>query len=316
MERYFDAHLYTSNYGSRVFFLRLPMGWIDPEKMAPYQVEGAVEVSATGTHLILRFSLDTDSGEYDEDEDNADLLTTLLPIRRALATGDFRALYLGWLAGLQNGLIGQERVEPPVPAGLGDIDDSLNSLIQFLNLPGDLVAAAACKSLPQPSSPGKKEMMKWLSGITPAEKDSWLSGILLDQDPAITCQILNRYRASNPQAHAVSHSKRTAGDLLAAAEQIETLRLDHERQEAEKKERVRIMALVGQESSLWQAVIKLSDSSSANYQTNAIRTLMDLRELAALTGASADFREKIEGFIELRRRKSAFMKRLQEAGLV
>ena len=77
------------------------------EEMAPYQVEGALKVSATGFHLILRFSLDTDSGEYDEDEDNDDLLTTLLPILRALAVRDFRALYLGGLAGLLNGLIGQ-----------------------------------------------------------------------------------------------------------------------------------------------------------------------------------------------------------------
>jgi hypothetical protein len=78
---------------------------------------------------------------------------------------------------------------------------------------------------------------------------------------------------------------RTAGDLLAAAEKLETLRLDHERQEAAKKERIRILALAGQESGLWQSVIKLSDSSSANYQSTAIRTLMDLRELAALTEA-------------------------------
>lgn len=40
-----------------------------------------------------------------------------------------------------------------------------------------------------------------------------------------------------------------------------------------------------------------------------------LRELASLNGVSAEFQEKLEGLIELRRRKSAFMKKMQEAEL-
>ena len=75
------------------------------------------------------------------------------------------------------------------------------------------------------------------------------------------------------------------------------------------------MALAGQETGLWQAVTKLSDSSSSRYQDHAIGTLKHLRELASLNGVSAEFQEKLEGLIELRRRKSAFMKKMKEAVL-
>jgi hypothetical protein len=37
MQRYFDARLSTSNFGSRVFCLRFPLGWIDQNAIMPYQ---------------------------------------------------------------------------------------------------------------------------------------------------------------------------------------------------------------------------------------------------------------------------------------
>jgi hypothetical protein len=42
---------------------------------------------------------------------------------------------------------------------------------------------------------------------------------------------------------------------------------------------------------------------------------MDLRALAAITGESAEFAGKLEGLIELRHRKSAFMQRMRDACL-
>lgn len=143
MEQHFDAHLHTSNFGSRVFSLRFPLAWIDPEAFFPYEVEGAVGLTRTPSHLILSFILNTEPGEYDEDEDNDGVLSDLLPIRSALAKGDRRALYIGWLAAVRNGLVDDETTEPPVPPGLGATDGALDSLIGFLNLPEDLVEAAA-----------------------------------------------------------------------------------------------------------------------------------------------------------------------------
>jgi hypothetical protein len=316
MKRYFDAHLYTSNFGSRVFCLCFPISWIDPETIAPYQVEGALEVSKTRTHLILSFLLDTEPGDYDEDEENDGVLADLLPIRAALAAGDQRALYIGWLCAVQNGLVDSDTAEPPVPPGLAAQDAALDTLIGFLDLREDLVAAAA-KSSPEPgAAPTSKEIGKWLGGIAGKEKDSWLARFLSGDDPGLRREILVRFHQFSCSETCESDTARTIEELLSDADDLEAERIEKHSQDTARKERARIMALAGQETGLWQSVIKLSESSSSRYQETAIKTLMDLRELAVMTGESTLFRENLEGLVELRRRKSAFMQRMRDAGLV
>jgi hypothetical protein len=315
MQRYFDAHLYTSNFGSRVFCLRFPKGWIDPETIAPYLVEDALEVSKTRTQLILTFLLDNEPGDYDEDEENDGVLADLLPIRASLAAGDLRALYIGWLSAAQNGLVDPDSAEPPVPAGLADTDDALDSLIGFLNVREDMVAAAAKHSPAPDTPPTSSDIVNWLGGIAAREKDSWLARFLSDDDPGLRREVLGRFRKTSGSAPRGRKSARTVEELLSIADDLETGRIEKQKRETARKERARILALAGQETGLWQSVIKLSDSSSSRYQESAVRTLMDLRELASITGGGAEFRGKLEGLIELRRRKSAFMKRLQEADL-
>lgn len=315
MKRYFDAHLYTSNFGSRVFCLRFPVGWIDPETFAPYQVEGALEISKTRTHLIVSFLLDSDPGEYYEDEDNENTLEDLLPIRAALAAGDLRALYIGWISAVQNVLVEPDSVEPSIPPGLESEDSALDSLIGFLNLREDLLAAAAMNSPEPAAAPSSAEIAKWLGGVAEKEKDEWLARFLSADDPGLRREALNRFRESSASTQSGGKPLRTAEELLSEADDLETRRIEKERQDRERKERERIMALAGQEPGLWQSVIKLSESSSARYQETAIGTLKDLRELASMTNNETEFREKLEGLIELRQRKTAFMKQMRNAGL-
>ncbi len=316
MQRYFDAHLYTSNFGSRVLCLRFPISWIDPKMITPYQVEGALEVSKTRTHLILTFLLDTEPDEYDEDEENDGLLAELLPLRGALAAGDFRSLYIAWLSAVQNELVDDDMVEPPVPPGLASGDAALDSLSGFLNLREDLVAAAAKNSSEPGAAPAAVEISQWLGSIAGEEKDLWLSRLLLADDPGLRREVLVRFqKASGSGASCARKSARTVEKLLSEADDLESERLEKQRQETARKEHARIMALLGQETALWQSVIKLFESSSSRYQETAVRTLKDLRELATLNGGSAALQEKLEGLIELRRRKSSFMKFMREAGL-
>ena len=314
MKRYFDAHLYTSNFGSRVFCLRFPISWIDPEMIALYQVEGAVKISKSQTHLIVSFFLNTEPDGYDEDEESDGVLASLLPIRAALAAGNLRALYLGWLCGVENGLVEPDTAEPPVPAGLGAEDAALDSLIGFLNLREDLVAAAAKSSAEPAADPTSEEISKWLGGISDEEKDSWLAQLLLGDDPGLRRKVFKRFNNSLGCVSSGSVTARTVKELLSSADVLEAERLEKERQEFAHAERIRLLALVDQEAGLWQSVIKLSESSSSRYQENAIRTLKDLRDLASMTGGTTEFCEKLDGLLELRRRKAAFIKQMQDAG--
>jgi hypothetical protein len=128
-------------------------------------------------------------------------------------------------------------------------------------------------------------------------------------------EVLGRFRNTSGSAPRGRKPARTVEELLSIADDLETERNEKQNRETARKERARILALAGQETGLWQSVIKLSESSSSRYQESAVRTLMDLRALASMTGGGVEFGEKLEGLIELRRRKSAFMKRLQVVGL-
>ncbi len=315
MSRYFDAHLYDSNFGSRLFCLRFPAGWIDAKIILPYQVEGALEVTQTATHLILSFILETDPGDYCADEESDGILADLLPIRSALVAGDLRALYISWLSAVQSGLVNPDAVEPPVPPGLAAGDAALDSLIGFLDLREDLVSAAAKHSCVLPATPNPTRIAKWLDGIASDAKNAWLAQFLAGDDPGLRRECLARFDQTSTSSERGNMLARTVAELLSNADELEAERIDHARQESERRERSRILALAGQETGLWQAVLKLSESSSTRYQDNAIRTLKDLCALAKMNGLRDEFQEKLAELIELRRRKSAFIKKLQAAGL-
>ncbi len=314
MKKYFDAHLYLSNFGSRSLVFRFPHAWIDPETIRPYEVECVVETVKSGPHLILSFTLETDPGEHDDEDDGAGILPSLLAIRAALASGDTRALYLGWLSAVQHGLVEGNPEEPPVPPGLGAADNALECLAGFLHVSDDLLNAAAKLSSERVSKPAVSDVAGWLAALGPAEKDRWFSRILLEDDSSAVREIRRLFLASSRPAVKKQRLARRVDQLLAEAEDIGRRRLDQERKEADAARKAYLKSLIGQESQLWQSVIKLSESQSERYQDNSIRILGDLRDLAELLEATGAFQEKLEGFIELRRRRSGFMKRLEQAG--
>ena len=84
-------------------------------------------------------------GDWVEDDGQ---LSSLISIRSELARGDLRALYLGWLLCAQSGDLDDDELEPPVPAGLGQLSASLESFVEFLRIDFDLIDAAAAASPP------------------------------------------------------------------------------------------------------------------------------------------------------------------------
>jgi hypothetical protein len=99
MRRYFDAYLYTSNWGSRQLSLRLPLASYQEAELQQFTTDCALTIDATQTHWILNWdSGDSEDNDYDEMEDGSGWMGRLLPLRDELLRGDLRSLYLGWLA--------------------------------------------------------------------------------------------------------------------------------------------------------------------------------------------------------------------------
>src|SRR3954453_18656290 len=56
MERYFDAHLYLTNWATRELMLRLPTGVLDPTVVNHYCVGESAFAWTSGKHLIVRLN--------------------------------------------------------------------------------------------------------------------------------------------------------------------------------------------------------------------------------------------------------------------
>ncbi|MEU7788852.1 hypothetical protein [Amycolatopsis sp. NPDC049159] len=156
MERYYDAHLYSASWGSHRLMFRLPLDSLDPDVVEDCCVGAGVSAWTTGEYIVLDFASEDDVGEFDFEYDAETLLSAIVGVRAELASGDFRPLYLAWLAACGAGErdedgFGREAdkdLEPPSPPGLGTLSAAQRALADFLRLDDDLLATAAEASPP------------------------------------------------------------------------------------------------------------------------------------------------------------------------
>lgn len=327
MTKYFDAHLYLSNFGHRQLHLRLPRGFVDLKNARYYEAEGALEIRETPTHVIFSFFGNNDGGDdYDEfDENPSGVMASFLPLREALAQGDMRPLYIAWLAGAQNGHVSKEAAAP-VPPGLGGDGSILHDLADFLWLSPALLQVAARRSGgTKHQQPTTGQMKQWIRKLSADEKDAWLLRFL--EEPLNTAGINFRraFFKSQPKA-AVTSSSQTVEQLLDEAETLERQQQEaadikaaakkaEEDRKAKEARQFRLKPLQGKEPDLWQSVTTLTATSTpANYNA-AVKQLIDLRDLAEMSGEINLFQEKLNALCELRHRKPSLLERIKKAGM-
>ncbi|MFY1634016.1 hypothetical protein ACN27F_12160 [Solwaraspora sp. WMMB335] len=222
VEEYFDAHLYLTNWGTRQLMFRLPARLLSLETAQVYCWAEPAEAYLAGEHVVLDFTSDT------EDDDTFDRggegwLGSIVPVREQLATGDFRALYLAWLAAIQTGEFGDQANEPPVPAGLGELTGALESFADFLRVDPYLIAVAAASSAKAASAAADAaELATWVAGLPVADKDQALIALLGGDGLTVGAELRQRFRLDHGQLNGVASGggsgPRTVGELLDAAE--------------------------------------------------------------------------------------------------
>lgn len=184
MERYFDAFLHVANWGTNTLMLRLPAADLPGKTAKAYCTSDGVSVRSKAGNTILTFCSRDEDG--DEEITGEGLLATLVSLRADLRNGDLRSLYLGWLLGVQNGAVAEDRLEPPVPADLMDLTGPLEALVEFLRLDGGLVAAAAQQSGTQRKAKlGKRAIATWVRGLSAKNKDQLLVRMCTEDAQAI-----------------------------------------------------------------------------------------------------------------------------------
>ncbi|MEU7615735.1 hypothetical protein AB0B27_06485 [Micromonospora rifamycinica] len=325
MERYFDAHLYLANWGTRRLLLRLPKHVLDPATVARYCQGDSATAWTAGRHVIV--DLHDEDGTDEWDLDGHGLLTSIIPVRAGLAAGDLRLLYLAWLRCVQSQEIADDEPEPPVPAGLGTLDAALTAVTEFLRIDPDLIAAAAAGSTPDASGePTAAQLRTWVVGLPARDKDAILTDLITGGDSHLRGRLLRRYRDAHRSETPTPAAARTAGELLATAADLRAVR---ERRDAEQRERDRVRrersaaaarqrhldTLAVDQTAAWQRVDELIAMKKPREYDTAVQLLVDLHDLAERDGGSSSFRKRLAELRVVHARKPSLLERLNLAAL-
>jgi hypothetical protein len=327
MERYFDAHLYLANWGTRQLMLRLPKRVLDLAAVADYCVGDSASAWTTGGQVIVRLTREDEDGTDEWELDSHGLLASIVPVRATLAAGDLRLLYLGWLRCVQALELADEEPEPPVPAGLGTLSASLTAVAELLCIDRDLLAAAAAGSAPAAADePTAAQLRRWVARLPARDKDTILTELITGGDSHLRSQLLRRYRGGHPTDASTTTAPRTAGELLATAGH---LRAERERRDAEMREQDRVRrersaaiarqrhldALAVDQPAAWLQVNELIATKKPREYDTAVQLLVDLRDLGERDGTTAPYRQRLAELRTVHARKSSLLDRLELAGL-
>jgi hypothetical protein len=326
MERYFDAFVYVANWGTRELMLRLPRRLLDLATVSAYCTEEALQAWTTSTHVIVSFRSQAEYGE--DDDDGEGWMASLLPLRAELATGDLRALYLGWLGGAQAEELDEDTLEPRLPPGLGTPSAALQALASFLRLDADLLQVAATPSAALAPSPSRRALAQWIGTLSESDKTELLVRLVADGESTVRLELLRQFegaRAPAPAGVPGAH-RRTVAELLAeAARQADAKRraaAERAAQERARREREQAAArlayldsLVGSEEQLWQRVEALVATKQQGNYDQAVQLVQDLHDLAMRLGQVQAFGVRLSSLGERHARKITLLERLDRLGL-
>lgn len=326
LEKYFDAFVYVANWGTREFHIHLPQGSIDYKLLKAMAAGESLRVRKTAAFVILEFALES---EWDGEDDGTGWMASLMPLRSDLIRGDLRCLYLGWLRCAQDDGLDENKLEPPVPAGLEELYGPLHALIEFLKIDEDLVEVAAQASKPLAAGPSRRELSAWIRGLTEKDKNELLISAAVDQDERRRNALVRRFRRTNLQQASdvlAASERRKAGDLLAAAHARakERARLRNEQRAAEAAKRTaedlanraRYLDQLGQrQSEIWKQVAAHVQTRQPKDYERAVSLLTDLHDLAVRRGQTAGSQTALEKIRQVHAAKESFMRRLAKANL-
>jgi hypothetical protein len=326
LEKYFDAFVYVANWGTREFYLRLPLELVDYKSLRAMLPGDAARVRKAGDFVVVAIERDSENDDWD---DGTGWMGSLMSLRTDLLRGDLRCLYLAWLHCVQNEEFAEAAVEPPVPAGLGELSAPLHSLIEFLGIDEDLVEVAASASAALGAGPSRKELAAWIRSLPQKEKDDLLVSAVSEPSERWKNDLLQNFQRHNaPRTSPATGAaqRRTAGDLLTAAHARaeERDRLLNAKRAAETSRRKAedearragyLDQLEKREAAAWNQIAAHIQERQPNEYDKAVTLLTDLRDVAVRRGRVPAFQSALEKLRQEHSAKVSFLSRLAKARL-
>jgi hypothetical protein len=313
VERYFDAHLYVTNWGVRQLVLRLPSRLFSAQRARLYLAGRCLSLQEKGDKVVLSFMTEEAWSDYVQGEG---WLASLLPLRNELLSGDTRALYLGWLACAAHGQLSADDEEPPVPMGLRSLSAALVALTDFLLIPPELLEVAA-RASPAAEIPGTRaELETWVHTLPAPQKDALLLRLIDRAGPSLSPEVLQRVQAAQGQdTSKTAAPRRMVGELLRAGAELQQhrKRQEQERQAAAREKELNALAARG--SAAWEQVEQLFATRRSTDHAAGVRLLVDLRDVARRQGTEAEFIHRLSQLRERNAKRAGLISRMDKEGL-
>ena len=329
VEKYFDAMLYASNWGTKRLMFRLPKSMTDAKTLAAYAFDGErtedyIRFTERDTCYLLDIYFRNEEGGTWLEEDSYEL-DDLTPLREDMHTGDYRALYLIWMQfalgfrlyvdeeeDLDDAAAMPDRVPPPVPANLTRLTPALQAFIDFFEIDPDLVAAA--QALSPNTKTAKPDYPKLIGQLPEAEQTDWLLRLANSE------QRLDKAFQKRLQEFAPLKKTTTAASpsLVKMRALIQAKEKERQAQEANASRLAHIQKmkqLAREEAALWESIeLNLLKATGSSYD-KAAATLKDLQDLAVYQDNVPGFTAKMSALREQYARKKALIGRFDAAGL-
>ena len=326
MEKYFDAFLYLANWGTHELMFRLPRRLLDLAATKQCCRGEAATARGKGDFVILEFSSD-DEGGGDGDDDGSGWLSSLIPLRADLTSGDYRMLYLAWLLCVQAGELDDDTPEPPIPPGLGSLTAPLMAFAEFLRLDQDLIAAAAAGSPAQAEVVSDADVARWVAALPDSEKTTRLLRLASGQEAHLRAELLKTFRACRGQDAVPPGKSRSVAEIVEASQQYAATRRQREaersarermrrEQEAAATREKRLAILARREPEAWRQVDALIATKRPGDYDAAVCLLKDLADLGQEHGRQAEVRDRLAQLRQKHSRKPSLIQRLKAAGLL
>ena len=331
VKRWFDLFIYWANWGSRRLLIRLPRRAVDPAAIRPYCVRTLLQVEVAREFVIVEVQRTIEDPPDEFPDEETGVSVPFAALRADLLRSDLSCLYLGWLLGVQDGLVTGKTPEPPRPTGLLSPSGALYGFASFFGLDPDLLAVVAegeAGAATIRRAPAPDELARVIADLSEAEKTALLRRAALEGDPHVLPEIRRRWLTTRDQSGPDNRVRRgwDAQELLnkAKARARERVRLEAEREAAERarraeRERVererRLARLAGHEDGAWEEVDTLARTKRPADYDRAVALLKDLKALADRDGRSSDFNRRVQQLREGHRRKLGLLERLRSAGV-
>jgi hypothetical protein len=326
MKRFFDAHVYVANWMSAVFKVRVPIETISEKIVEAMAVLDTLDFKATKTHWVITWSL-SESENYDRFgmEDGRGWMARLAPVRDELLRGDFRSLYIGWLAAVTSETVDDDEIEPMAAEGLGSPTAAQQALAEFLDMDDDLLAGAGMGSPALQDDAGlEQETDAWLRDLPREEVTSLMKLLLAGRGQEAERTLRNRFA---PFRHSLRNDRpetprRTVEELRKNAGAAEKVRMEKEKLEEKRREARRrkereayLKSLSNDFPKAWKEVQRTVERGSGLAYEEASRALADLSEAYSVHASRMTFQQEMKKFMLNHLRRKSLIQRLAKAGI-